>query len=289
MTVDRAQTSSHRRDWEELPATTRAAVAAVTGPILQADSIIAGFSSQLATVIETSAGRTFVKGVRQQDPEVWTQHREAALARHVTPVGPRLRWQIAAGGWDLLGFEFIAGHFADYRIDSDLADTATAMSALARLHCPPEVELKNAEVRWGAYLDEDAESEVFAGDALLHTDWNYSNVIIDEPDGARLVDWPWATRGAAWIDPGCWIVWLIFAGHNPAAAEEWAARVPAWHTASDRELLIFSGALAAEWTATANRRPNIWTHGLRDAARRWAAHRRMRSHRDAGNGHLSRG
>ncbi|NKY89335.1 hypothetical protein [Nocardia veterana] len=275
MTVDRAQTSSHRRNWEDLPSATRAAVEAVTGPVVRADSVIAGFSSQLATVIETAAGRTFIKGVPQRDPEVWTQHREAALARHVTPVGPRLHWQIAAGGWDLLGFEFIAGHFADYRVDADLAATASAMTALGRLHCPAEIELKDAEVRWGAYLDEDADTTVFAGDALLHTDWNYSNVIVDDETGthARLVDWPWATRGAAWIDPGCWIVWLIFAGHEPADAETWAARIPAWHSASDRDLRIFSGALAAEWTATANRRPNFWTHSLRDAARRWAAHR----------------
>lgn len=272
VTVDRAQTSSRRRNWEQLPAATRAAVEAVTGPVARADSVIAGFSSQLATVIETADGRTFIKGVPQRDPEVWTQHREATLARHVTPVGPRLRWQIAAGGWDLLGFEFIAGHFADYRVDADLAATAAAMSALNRLHPPAEVELKDAEVRWGAYLDDDADTAIFSGDALLHTDWNYSNVIIDHAE-ARLVDWPWATRGAAWIDPGCWIVWLIFAGHDPAAAESWAAQVPAWHSASERDLRIFSGALAAEWTATANRSPNMWTHGLRDAARRWAAHR----------------
>ncbi|WP_227982648.1 hypothetical protein [Nocardia spumae] len=273
MTVDRAQTSSRRRNWEELPPATRAAVEAVTGPVVRADSVIAGFSSQLATVIETARGRTFIKGVPQRDPEVWTQHREATLARHVTPVGPRLEWQIAAGGWNLLGFEFVAGHFADFRVDSDLEATAAAMAALGRLRCPGEIELKDAEVRWGSYLDADADTAVFAGDALLHTDWNYSNVIIDEPAGARLVDWPWATRGAAWIDPGCWIVWLIFAGHEPATAETWAARVPAWHNASERDLRIFSGALAAEWTATANRRPNIWTHGLRDAARRWADHR----------------
>ncbi len=247
----------------------------MTGPVVRADSVIAGFSSQLATVIETAHGRIFIKGVRQRDPEVWTQHREAALARHVTPVGPRLRWQLAAGGWDLLGFEFIAGHFADYRIDSDLAATAEAMTALGRLHCPAEVELKDAEVRWGAYLDEDAAVATFGGTALLHTDWNYSNVLVDDVTGtdARLVDWPWATRGAPWIDPGCWIVWLIFAGHAPAVAEQWAQRVPAWHAASARDLRLFSGALAAEWTGTAHRRPNIWTCGLRDAARRWAEYR----------------
>ncbi|MBF6175711.1 aminoglycoside phosphotransferase [Nocardia blacklockiae] len=233
--------------------------------------MIAGFSSHLAAVIDTAEGRTFVKGMRIDDPEVWTQHREAVLGPHVTPIGPRLRWQIAAGGWDLLGFEYVAGHFADYRVTADLAATAAAMAVLGRLPCPPGLELKDAEVRWGAYLDDPAEGARFAGTTLLHTDWNYSNVLVGEA-GARLVDWPWATRGASWIDPCCWIVWLVFAGHEPAAAERWAARVPAWHSAGPGDRPWFATALAAEWTATATRNPNIWTHGLRDAARRWAAY-----------------
>lgn len=136
MTVDRAQFSAQRRSWEQLPEVTRAAVEALTGPVRRAESIIAGFSSHLAAVIDTDGGRTFVKGMRIDDPEVWTQHREAVLGPHVGPIGPRLHWQIAAGGWDLLGFEYIAGHFANYRVDSDLAATAAAMAALVAALSP---------------------------------------------------------------------------------------------------------------------------------------------------------
>ncbi|KZM73188.1 hypothetical protein AWN90_31350 [Nocardia terpenica] len=274
VTVDRAQTSSERRSWEQLPPATRAAVESVTGPIRHAESVIAGFSSHLAAVVDTGDGPTFIKGMRTDDPEVWTQHREAALGPYVVPIGPGVRWQIASDGWDLLGFDYIAGHFADYRIDADLIATAAAMADLGRLPCPPELELKDAERRWGAYLSDPAERALLAGGALLHTDWNYSNVLIAESGAARLVDWPWATRGAPWIDPGCWIVWLIFAGQHPVEAEHWAARVPAWHAATPRDLRVFATALAAEWTATAARRPNIWTRSLRDAARRWADYRR---------------
>jgi hypothetical protein len=271
---NRAQTSSLRRSWDELGQAARAAVEAITGPVLHSESVIAGFSSHLATVVDTADDRIFVKGMYADDPEVWSQRQEAVLAPYVIPIGPEFRWQIVADGWNLLGFEHIAGHFADYRIDSDLAATAAAMSALGLLHCPPELELKDAATRWGAYLPDPADRLLLAGDALLHTDWNYSNVIITESGAARLVDWPWATRGAAWIDPGCWIVWLILAGREPADAELWAARVPAWHTATPRELAVFATALAGEWTATADQRPNVWTQGLRDAAQRWAAHRR---------------
>ncbi len=271
--VDRVQSSALRRTWQQLPEATRAAVEAVAGRVLRAEPVDAGFSSHLATVIDTVAGRTFVKGIPVDDREVWTQRREAALGPHVRPLGPALRWQIAADGWDLLGFDYIAGDFADYRIDADLAATAVAMASLARLRCPPEIELNDAVRRWGRYAAP-GEQDMFSGTSLLHTDWNYSNVIITDTGAAQLVDWPWATRGAAWIDPACWIVWLIFAGRNPTEAEHWAARVPAWHTASGSRLRAFSAALAGEWADTAHRRPNVWTHGLRDAARCWAQHRR---------------
>jgi hypothetical protein len=274
--VDRVQSSALRRTWQQLPEATREAVEAVAGPILRVESVDAGFSSHLAIVIDTegehAVERTFVKGIPVDDPEVWTQRREAALGPHVQPLGPALRWQITAGGWDLLGFDYIAGHFADYRIDADLAATTVAMASLPRLHCPPEIELNDAVRRWGRYADP-AEQELFSGTALLHTDWNYSNVIIGEAGEAHLVDWPWATRGAAWIDPACWIVWLVFAGREPAEAEQWTALIPAWHTATGRQLDAFSAALAGEWADTAHRHPNVWTHSLRDAARRWAQHR----------------
>jgi aminoglycoside phosphotransferase (APT) family kinase protein len=64
---------------------------------------------------------------------------------------------------------------------------------------------------------------------LLHTDWNNANVLIGEQ--TWLVDWGWATRGAPWLDAAYWIIWLIAAGHKPAAAEGHAAQVPAFSTA----------------------------------------------------------
>lgn len=273
VTVDRVQTSPLRHSWEQIPETARTAVEALTGPILRVDQVNAGFSSHLAAVIETARERTFVKGIPLDDPEVWSQHREANLWPHVSPIGPPMRWHVTAGGWDLLGFYYLPGHFADYRINADLAATAATMSALAELPCPPDLEINDAVQRWGRYAPDPADRALFAGTTLLHTDWNYSNVIIGENGTARLVDWPWATRGAAWIDPACWIVWLVLAGHEPGEAERWAARTPSWHTASRHQLWAFSAALAGEWETTAHRRPNIWTHSLRDAARRWADHR----------------
>lgn len=53
-------------------------------------------------------------------------------------------------------------------------------------------DLVAAEERWDAAA---------AGDTLLHADLRADNVLIT-PDGAVvLVDWPWACRGAAFVDP----------------------------------------------------------------------------------------
>ncbi|MFD3511276.1 hypothetical protein [Nocardia sp. NPDC058666] len=67
----------------------------------------------------------------------------------------------------------------------------------------------------GAHTQPDA----FDGDALLHTDWFPTNVLVPG-DGVRVVDWAWASRGAAWIDAALWAVWLRLAVHTvmPAAA-----------------------------------------------------------------------
>lgn len=272
MTASLAQTCTRRLTWRHLPESTRAAVENVAGPVLGSERVVAGFSGQLAEAIHTPYDRLFVKGMRTDDPQRWSQDREAAVGSHVTPLGPHLRWRVEAGGWDLLGFEYVDGPSADYRRDTNAVEAAAAMSALGRLTCPPQLTLHKAVRRWGAYLDDPRDITRLDGTALLHTDWNYTNVLITET-GARLVDWPWATRGADWIDPGCWVVWLIFAGHSPADAERWAARVPAWHNATDDDLAVFARALAGEWRGTARRNPNMWTYNLRDAAYRWLEYR----------------
>ncbi|MFC3995549.1 protein kinase [Nocardiopsis sediminis] len=224
-------------------------------------------------MLDTSQGRFFVKGMRRDHPEAWTQQREAAINPHVVPLGPRVLWRTTAGGWDLLGFEYLVARSVGYDPGSaGLPLVVDAMTALGRLDLP-DVELEAADERWGVHLDDPADADLFAGDALLHTDWNPSNVLITGPGTAWLVDWPWATRGAGWVDPACWIVWLVLSGHTPYEAEQWAAKVPAWSTASGRALDLFSAADARSWQRIADGRPNEWTLGLRDAAARWAGYR----------------
>ncbi|WP_409474959.1 aminoglycoside phosphotransferase [Streptomyces sp. HC307] len=264
-----------RLHWNDLPTATRDAVAACTGPIYAATTADKGLNSEIAATLDTSAGRVFVKGLRCDHPRAWTQQREAAINPHVAPLAPRLLWRIDDGEWNLLGFEHLDGRPADYGpSSSDLPLVAEAIITLASVPAPSEIELKQIEQRFADYVDTPDDAKLLSGDTLLHTDWTPDNVLIVD-HAARVVDWAWPTRGAAWIDAACWVVWLISAGHTLEAAEQWAAKTPAWATAPTRALDVFATAQQRLWEGIAADAPDVpWKRGLADAAARWSAYRR---------------
>lgn len=182
-------------------------------------------------------------------------------------------WHVETAGWSLVGFEHINGRHADYTPTStDLPLVVDTLERLAAIHCP-DLPLRVAEQRWSSYVDDPAMLDHLRGDALLHTDFNDQNVLITEGQ-ARFVDWAWATRGAAWLDPALWVIWLIAAGsHHPAQAESWAARTTAWHTAPTPALNTFADANANLWHEIAGNNPDTWTSRMLNAAKQWTAYR----------------
>ncbi|MFF8309243.1 phosphotransferase family protein [Streptomyces lydicus] len=190
----------------------------------------------------------------------------------VVGIAPRLLWRINRGQWDLLGFEDINGRHADYAPGSaDLPLIADAMRRLGEIPCP-DLPLKKMSDRLRSYVDDTAVLASFDGDCLLHTDWNHANVLVT--DRARLVDWAWASRGAGWIDPALWVIWLISCGHTPAEAEQWASRVPAWAGPPPEAVDAFAAASARLWDEIAGADPDEWTRRIQSAASTWSTHRR---------------
>ncbi|MFD0501985.1 hypothetical protein ACFQ0G_01650 [Streptomyces chiangmaiensis] len=140
-----------RIHWTDLPAPARAAVEAHTGPVLSADTAQAGVNSGIAATIRTAETVLFVKGVPADDPQVRTQHREAAINPYLPPASPRMLWHVQAGGWDLIGYQRLTGRHADYTPGSpDLPLVAHAVAELQTTPCPA-IELKRAEQRWSSY------------------------------------------------------------------------------------------------------------------------------------------
>ena len=239
-----------------------------TGPIRAGEPISEGRNSEISLIVHTDTGALFVKGRQVSHPQSWTQKRERAINPSVCHISPRLKWSASDHDWELLAFEHISGHHADYSPGSpDIPKIVEMMLALQQVTCP-DIELKQAEERWAAYS---SVSELFAGTSLLHTEWSPGNVLVN--DRAYLVDWAWPTKGASWIDPSCWAVWLIACGHSPGTAESWAARIPSWKSAPIAALDEFALVQARMWYDIAAESAESWKQNLARAARQWTAHR----------------
>ncbi len=248
---------TERIEWTQV----RTAIERIAGPVATARPVRDGFNSEIAVIINE---RYFVKGLRQDHRNVWTQKRERDINPYIRHVSASLEWHSESDGWDLLGFTYLTGRKADYcpgGADLDLIATMISKIPVA----PAGVEMKLAEKRWSEYSDH---SDLFAGNYLSHTDWSPGNILI--ADDARIIDWAWPTRGASWIDAACWTIWLTASGHDPAEAESHAAKVPAFAHAPAPAVTAFAAAQAEMWADIGDDAPHP---GLSAAALDWHAYR----------------
>jgi hypothetical protein len=260
-----------RISYWNLPMVVRNKIEDTTGIVTSADSLGDGLNSSVAALLHTSKGRFFVKALPSEHRWVWTQAREAEIAPYVSAVASALCTRVVDLGWDVLIFDALDGYQADYAPGSaDLGHVVDLLTRIGELPCPP-VTLRHAEQRLQAYA-EPTDLRHFAGNALLHTDLNNANVIIGD-DRARIVDWGWATRGAAWLDAGYWVIWLIASGHDPRSAEQWAAKVPAWRSAPAQGVTAFAKANVRIWAEIGGGEPDDWTRRLINASDLWHEYR----------------
>lgn len=263
-----------RTDWNDLNQAVRDLVQARTGPVVGARTVSAGLNSHLAAVLETVDGPLFVKGMRTDHPGVVWQQREAMINPHVQSLAPQLRWQAEGAGWNLLAFTYIPGAtHADYSPGSaDVPIVVQVINRLQQIRCP-DVPVKRAEQRWAAYVNDDTNLGLLAGTALLHTDFNPLNVLMTA-DGAWIIDWAWPTRGAAFIDPACFLLRLMLGGHTAAQAEAWAVQCTSWGKTPDHAINVFSIACARLYDEIARDDPQPWKKGFAAVAQDWAEYRR---------------
>jgi hypothetical protein len=259
-------------DWDDLDASVRAAIQRRTGSVHQARTATAGLNSQLALILDAASGPVFVKGLPVSHPGVVRQRREAMINSHITAVAPRLLWQAEDAGWNLLAFDYIPGaRHADYQPGSaDLPKVVATMNRLRQIPCP-DLPVKQATQRWAAYLDASA-CAWLDGDVLLHTDFNPLNVLI-APMATWIVDWAWPTRGAAFIDPACFLLRLMASGHTAASAEHWAAQCAGWGQAPAPAINAFAIASARLFAEIARDDPQPWKQQLASAADEWMTYR----------------
>lgn len=281
-----------RVEWAQIPAPVRAAIEDVCGAaVVRARTQPGGFSPGLAARVRCANGaRYFVKAVSAQaNPDTPGLHRQearvlAALDPLITsrrlPI-PRLHGTVDRPPWIALILQDIAGRQPQLPWQTaELQQVVAALDQLAGALTPAPVPAPAVGERLGAeftgwrtlaaspgrdhldpwsrvHLDQLADLEATwadhaAGDTLLHADIRADNLLLTG-QGAMVVDWPWACRGAAFTDLVLFAPSVALQGGPPPA--ELIASSRSGSAASPHAVMALVCALAGYLTETSLRPP----------------------------------
>lgn len=237
-----------RLRWGELPPLVRARIETIIGggSVVSAVSQPGGFSPGTADRLVTAGGRrAFVKAASPtQNARTPDMHRREAGVVAALPTSPHLPELLGTyddGEWFAAIYEDIEGRLPHTPWQpAEIEAAAAALTAVARLGTPnpvPGVESLTVSFapEYGGWsrvradpppdldpwalerLDElcdyaELGLAALAGDSLAHCDTRADNLIV-RPDGRIVViDWPWASVGAAWFDLLCLAINVDFVG-----------------------------------------------------------------------------
>jgi aminoglycoside phosphotransferase (APT) family kinase protein len=228
-----------RVHWDDLPPEVRAAFERRLGAsVVEAVTQRGGFSPGLAARLRLSdRRRVFLKAVSESaNPDSHHIHRRegriVAALPSSAPV-PRFLWSHDEGGWVALCFEDVDGRPpAEPWTEGDLQLVVGALREMSAALTPSPIAVEETAGeafargingwqtaidrgedrldRWcmdnlGRLADLEARApDAAAGDTLLHFDLRADNLLL-AGDRVYVVDWPWARRGAAFVD------WLAMA------------------------------------------------------------------------------
>ena len=316
MTTTPPLAANARIPWSGLPARVRAEVEGRLGSrVVTARTQVGGFSPGVAARLELADGaRAFVKAASPAgNPATPSMHRREGRIVAAMPASapvPRLLWMLDDDleGWVVLVFEDVEGRQPKVPWRDDELDTVLeAMASLATELSPSPLRpplvgdaaaaFGGAELSWASLaalpdpaLDrwsarhlpalvrlEAAAAEAARGDTLLHFDLRADNMLLTA-DGVRIVDWPHAHHGQAWVDLAWFAPSVAMQGGPPP--RDLVRRYGAAREADPAALDAVVAGVAAYFTAAALQPPSPGLPTLRSfqaaqaaVAREWLAER----------------
>lgn len=222
--------------WDHMPSEVRARIEELVGRIESVEMQHGGFTPSVAARVRLAGGGgVFVKAADAATfPHAAAMHRsEAEFLAGLDAVGevPDLIASFERDGWVVLVLEAVDGRHPHLPWQPDeLERTLDGLTRLSARLTPSPVSAPTVGQRWGpdfggwrrlrddpAAVDrlglapvagnvdrlaaiEEGWPEAAEGDTLLHADLRADQILLSEA-GLRVVDWPHACIGAAWIDP----------------------------------------------------------------------------------------
>lgn len=246
-----------RITWADLPERVRAWVTQEVGEVAEVLPQQGGFSPGTADRVRGARGSAFVKAVGESlnahtpdlvAREIAVLHQLPAYAGAPLLLGS-LDERVEGERWVALLVEDIPGrHPQTPWVGTELDATLEALGTVANQPLPEAVVLPRLEADMAGDLScwphlvadppddldpwvRDNQDRLLAlaadapsrlrGDHLVHTDVRADNVLVTGTGQIRVVDWPWAARGAPWFDTLTLLLNVrLLGGPDPTAYEE---------------------------------------------------------------------
>jgi aminoglycoside phosphotransferase (APT) family kinase protein len=234
--------SRRRPTWPELPEAVRVRIEDRLGaPVVGWTSHDSGYSPGPALTLATATDRVFVKAADvAAHPVAATLHRREAQVAAGLPAelpAPALRWVLDDDQWVVVAFDAIDGHTPrvpwveeDVRAVARLIDFIAGVEALELRPLDADGSFNGWEKLSGGErsaldsydpwairnldrlaLIEQTWTQAATGTTLVHGDLRGDNVLLCDGE-ALAIDWPYASRGAAFCDLVGWLPSLRMEG-----------------------------------------------------------------------------